>query len=421
MALVERHATSRVADLLRIFRLVVVGGARQVGKTTLVRDLLGSPVTTRISFDEPAVLRSALADPVGFIEGLPRPAVVDEYQRAGEGFLLAVKLLADRHRERGQLLLTGSASYLASRTSTETLAGRAGRIELWPLSGGERRGVRETFVDALFDLEAWPPPALDTPSRAELVDWMLEGGYPEIVTEGIQGRDRDSWFSTYVNDVVSREALRPLADVRLEAELRQVLRLLCARTAHELVISDLAADAELSRATVSDYVTMLEALYLIRLVPAWSTSATTRAKRRSKVIVRDSGLAASVAGLGKGDFLSTADGRHAGALFESTVIAEVAKQSTWSERSVDISHYRDRDGREIDLVLDDRQTGQVAGVEIKLTASPTDRHARHLAWMRDRLGDRFRLGLVVHAGQHALPLGERLWAVPVGALWRSDR
>jgi predicted AAA+ superfamily ATPase len=107
-------------------------------------------------------------------------------------------------------------------------------------------------------------------------------------------------------------------------------------------------------------------------------------------------------------------------LFETFVINEVFKQSTWSERSVDLSYFRDRDGAEVDLVAEDRRSGEVAGIEIKLTGTPTAKHARHLAWMRDKLGNRFATGLVVHAGSQVLPLGERIWAVPVSALWRSD-
>lgn len=408
-----------MVELLSAFRVVLLGGARQTGKTTLVRDLLSLPGHAWFSLDDEAVLARAIDDPVGFVDALPRPAAVDEFQRAGRGFLLAVKQAADRDRARGQLLLTGSTNYLADRGLSETLAGRAGRLLLWPLSMGERRGLRETFLDHLFESAAWPGQVAGLP-RDELVRTLLEGGYPEIVTEGLAGRQRRDWFEAYVHDVVSREALRPIAEVRLETELRRLLRLLAARTGQELVVTGLAGDAEVGRETASNYVTLLEALHLVTLLPAWSTNITTRAKRRPKVVVVDTGLAADLSGLGEQAFGPTADGTAAGALFETFVINEVFKQSTWSERSVDLSYFRDRDGAEVDLVVEDRRSGQVAGVEIKLTSTPTVKHARHLAMMRDRLGDRFTTGLVIHAGPQPLPLGDRLWAVPVASLWRSD-
>jgi len=232
-----------VLELLSSFRVVLLGGARQTGKTTLVRDLLCLPGHAWFSFDDEAVLARAIDDPVGLVDALPRPAAVDEFQRAGRGFLLAVKQAADRDRARGQLLLTGSTNYLADRGLSETLAGRAGRLLLWPLSMGERRGVRETFFDHLFEPAAWPG-QVAVLARDELVRTVLEGGYPEVVTEGLLGRQRRDWFESYVHDVVSREALRPIAEVRLEAELRRLLRLLAARTGQELVVTGLAGDAE---------------------------------------------------------------------------------------------------------------------------------------------------------------------------------
>lgn len=417
--LVQRNATPRVIDLLSSFRVVLLGGARQTGKTTLVRDLLGLPGQAWFSFDDEAILARASDDPVGFVEALPRPAAVDEFQRAGRGFLLAVKQAADRDRTRGQLLLTGSTNYLADRRLSETLAGRAGRLLLWPLSMGERLGVRETFLDLLFEPTSWPGKTKALP-RADLVRALLEGGYPEIVTEDLTGRQRRNWFEAYVHDVVSREALRPIAEVRLETELRRLLRLLAARTGQELVVSGIAGDADVGRDTAANYITLLEALHLVTLLPAWSTNITKRATRRPKILVVDTGLAADLGGFGEQTFAPTADGTAAGALFETFVITEVLKQATWSERSVDLSYFRDRDGAEVDLIAEDRRTGELAGLEIKLTSTPTARHAKHLMMLRDKLKNRFVTGLVVHAGSQTLPLGDRIWAVPVSALWRMD-
>jgi uncharacterized protein len=420
MALVPRNSTETVREMLTTFRVVVLGGARQVGKSTLVEELIGFPSNALLTLDDPGVRSLAADDPIGFLAGLPRPAAIDEFQRAGSDLLLAVKQMVDRDQSRGQLLLTGSASYLAQRGVSETLAGRAGRLCLWPLSGGERRGVLETFLAHAFDPEGWTGPVAEVPERGAVIEELLVGGYPEVVGQAMTGRQRGRWFDSYTDDVVSREALRPIAEVRRETQLRQVLGLLAARTGSELNLTDLARDAQVDRATAASYVALLEALFLLTRIPAFATSATTRAKKHPKVILTDSGLAAHLSGMAAATFGPSGEPGLAGALFESFVIAEIAKQATWNERAVDLFHFRDRNGAEIDLVIQDRRTGVVSGIEIKLTSSPRPADARHLAGLRDRLGDRFAVGLLVHTGPRSLRLGERLWAVPVTALYRHD-
>ena len=156
--------------------------------------------------------------------------------------------------------------------------------------------------------------------------------------------------------------------------------------------------------------------FKFKLLP-WNI--TSQVKRRSKVVIADTGLAADLRSVKPSDFAVTADGTAAGGLFETFVTMELLKQAGWSERTVDIFHYRDRSGPEVDLVLEDRHTGQVAAVEVKLTATPLARHARHMALLRDRIGESFTCGVLVHAGSQTIPLGSRLWAVPVSALWHT--
>lgn len=284
---------------------------------------------------------------------------------------------------------------------------------------GERLGVRESFLDRLFEADAWPPSRASPIARADLVDIMLTGGFPEVVTQEFTGRRRHTWFGSYVADVVSKEALRPMAEIRLEAELRGLLRLIATRTSGELVLSNLANDAQLARATTANYVSLLEALHLVVQIPAWSTNITHQVRRRPKVVVTDTGLAGDLCAVRHADFQVTADGRFSGPLFETFVTTELLKQAGWSQRTIDPFHFRDGSGAEVDLVLEDRQTGRVAGVEIKLTGTPMTRQVRHLALLRDRLGPRFTVGVLVHAGTQTLPMGPQLWAVPVSALWST--
>jgi predicted AAA+ superfamily ATPase len=216
---------------------------------------------------------------------------------------------------------------------------------------------------------------------------------------------------------MDREAVRSLVERTPGPELRRFLRVLAARSGRELVMADLARDVGISRITATRYLALLEALYLVRLQPAWATSATTRAKRASKIHLVDTGLAASLLGLGERELGTLERDREFRFLLESFVVTELCKQATWNGSAVDILHFRDRNGPEVDIIVEQRATGAVAGIEVKASMTPRAEHARHLALLRDRLGDAFTVGVVLQLGSTVLPLGDRLWAVPVPALW----
>lgn len=404
--------------MLETFRVVHLGGARQTGKTTLVRDLLPPSGGSSVTLDDEALMLRARDDAAGFLTSLDRPARIDEFQRAGEGLLLAVKAAADTDRRRGQILLTGSAGSLSAGRRIETLAGRVGRAVLWPLSQGEQRGGVEVFIDRLAQPERWPPPNLwRVPVRDEVLAALTQGGFPEVVTEAMSSRARSRWFEAYADETIDREAVRPLVERSPGPELRRFLRLLAARSGRELVMTELARDAGVSRTTASRYLALLEALYLVHLQPAWATNATTRAKRAPKVHLVDSGLTASLLGLGERELTSLDRERELGSLLESFVVTELRKQAGWSDLSVDVLHFRDRNGPEVDIVIEQRATGAIAAVEVKSSMTPRVEHARHLALLRDRLATSFSVGVVLHLGNAVLPLGDRIWAVPVPALW----
>ncbi len=417
-SVLPRHIKPVVVEMLETFRVVHLGGARQSGKTTLIRDLLPATGGSSVTLDDEALLLRARDDAAGFVASLERPARIDEFQRAGEGLVLAVKAAADVDRRRGQFLLTGSAGSLSAGRSVETLAGRVGRAVLWPLSQGEQRGEMEVFLDRLTEPETWPPPGVwKAPARDEVIAAIAQGGYPEVVTERLARRARSRWFEAYSEETIDREAVRSLVERTPGPELRRFLRVLSARSGREFVITEVARDVGISRITATRYLALLEALYIVHLQPAWATNATTRSKRAPKVHLVDSGLAASLVGLAERDLGALDRDREFGFLLESFVVTELCKQASWNERSVDVLHFRDRNGPEVDIIVEQRTTGAIAGLEVKASMTPRVEHARHLALLRDRLGDAFTVGVVLHLGSTVLPLGDRLWAVPVSALW----
>ncbi len=403
----ERMALEALADT----RVVVVNGARQVGKSTLARLIVErSPGSRELYLDDPAVRSAAEADPGAFVrhDGL---LLIDEVQRVPE-LLLAIKREVDRDTRPGRFLLTGSARLLGLRDLPDALPGRTETIELWPLSQGEIDSAPDGFVDALFQHDGEVAMAPCTLTKRDYVARGLRGGYPEAVRRD-PGRRRARFFDSYVTDLVSRD-VRQISDIERPAEMRRLLSVVAARMGTLAVVQSMANDVNLPRMTLSRYLDLLELVFVIRRIPAWSSNLTTRAISTPKLIVTDSGLGGRLIGLSEERAKDPT--APVGPLLENFAIGEVARQLTWAEEPVQLFHYRDRDQVEVDMVLE-HASGSVMGIEVKAAETVRRVDFRGLRHLADRLGDRFRAGIVLYAGEQQLSFGDRLTALPLAALW----
>lgn len=405
-----RFAIQQLRDALVDTPVVAVNGARQVGKSTLVTDLLDGGVRTKlVTLDDETQLSAAHADPTTFVQhdGL---LVIDEVQRCPE-LLPAIKAEVDRDRRPGRFLLTGSTRLLSTPEMSASLAGRVEIIDLWPLSQGELNRHQEDFIDALL---TWDD-SLTHESGLQRVDYMEQvcaGGFPEPL--GRQGRRRYSWFANYATTVVER-MVAEVADIQRLTTMPALVRLCAARTANELKIEDIARDLGLPSRTVTTYLTHLQTVFLIHLVPAWSRNLTSKVVRRPKIMLVDSGLAAHLTRVDPtalGDPAAVA----AGPLLETFVAMEVRKQLAWSTFVGDLYHFRDRGGVEVDLVIETHD-GRVAGLEVKASATARNEDFRGLRLFEERLGERFAGGVVLYTGRQTVRFGPRLAAVPIARLW----
>ena len=414
--LIPRRVRQVATESMDTFRAVVVHGARQVGKSTLVEQIATELGARMSSLDDEIDLRLALDDPGSYLADLGRPAVIDEIQRAGDRLLLAIKSRLDHSRAAGQYLLTGSTNFLTTPQLSETLAGRIDIVTLWPLSMGEALEGNDDFVDRAF---AAPLELVDhsgsTPNRVEYLNMVCRGGYPEV--QRMSNRPRDRWFDQYLDTVLLRE-VETAADLRRIGGLRSLARLLLSTTGSELVISRLANDLRLDRATVEAYAPWLETAFLVHRLPAWGRNVTTKVVHRPKLHACDTGLAAGV--LGKSvEALSRLNDPSTGTLVESFVVAELAKQLTWSTTRASLHHLRESNGLEIDVIVETRD-GRVLAIEVKASTVPRPEDAAALASLRDRLdrvGSDFAIGVVFHTGARRVVLGDRLVGLPIADLW----
>ncbi len=392
-------------------RVVIVNGARQVGKSTLASLIAARTDNAhQLYLDDPAVLAAAEEDPVAFVrhDGL---LMIDEIQRAPQ-LLLPIKREVDRNPRPGQFLLTGSARILGLRDLPDALPGRTETIELWPLSQGEIDNAPDGFVDHVFthgsDVAMRPCPL----RKRDYVDRALRGGYPEAVRRD-PGRRRNRFFDSYITDLITRD-VRQISDIERPAEMRRLLSVIAARMGGLAVVQSIACDVGLPRMTLSRYLELLELVFVIKRIPAWSSNLTRRAISTPKLIVTDSGLGGRLIGLSPDRARDVT--APVGPLLENFAIGEVARQLTWANEPVQLFHYRDRDKVEVDVVLE-HASGEVIGIEIKSTETVRGDDFRGLRHLADRLGTRFRAGFVLYTGEQVLPFGYRLKALPMASLW----
>jgi uncharacterized protein len=406
----HRLLAGPLGDALADTPVVVVAGARQAGKSTLAARVVAEAGGTWLTLDDAAVLDAARTDPVGFISGRRGMVGIDEAQRVPE-LLLAIKAEVDRARRPGRFLLTGSTRLLGAPRLADSLAGRMEALTLWPFTQAELGDgvVVPTLIDRAFGdaIAGLGPPAV---SRSEVLERASGGGFLPALARN--GRRRAAWFDSYVAGVVDRE-VRAVTDATYLRELPRLLRLCAARTSAELNIADLARDLGLSRPTTDSYLAHLEAVFLIQTVPAWSTNLTARVVRRPKLTVTDTGLAARLLG-GR---LRT-DAELAGRLVETFVVSELRAQAEWSEARPSLYHFRDRDGVEVDLVLESGD-GRVVGIEVTAGATVRAEDLRGLRLLEHRLGSDFAAGIALCAAPEPRHLGGRLWTLPISTLWHS--
>lgn len=388
-------------------------GPRQSGKSTLNRLIAASTAgSTEERLDDAATLEAARADPGRFVRH-DRLLVIDEIQRAPE-LLLAIKQEVDLDPRPGRFLLSGSADVLAMSRASDSLAGRVEIIELLPFSQVEIDRSPDGLLECLLTDTFEPPGADGGPDLVGYVERAVRGGFPEVVAARSE-RSRSRFFSSYLQTLLERDA-RDISRIRRPSQLDTVMRILVDRQAMPLAIESAARDTGLPRSTFEDHLSLLKRLYLIRDLSAFADSATKRAVKQRKLLVVDAGLAAWLQGRDVRDVMS--DPRSLGQTVEGLVLLELIRQASWLDPRIRISHYRSKDGAEVDALIEGPRR-HIVGIEVKATETPRDGHFRHLRHLRARLGPRFRRGVVLHAGRTTAQYEDEMWALPISSLWTT--
>lgn len=406
-----RFSAGRLVEALSDSPVTLIHGPRQCGKTTLARTVGDRLGYRYFSFDDDVTRAAAEADPASFIDNLPSRAILDEVQRVPAIFS-TIKLAVDRDRRPGRLLLAGSTNMLLLPRLADSLAGRMAIVRLHPLSQAELERRKPNFLERLFG-PGFRAERRDR-LRGELVERVVAGGYPAALARR-PGRRRDAWYADYLETVVQRDA-RLLARISSLDALPRLLALAATQTAQLVNVSDLAAPFQLSRPTINDYVTILERLFLVDRVPPWHSNRLSRLVKSPKLHLGDTGMAATLLGVNAAAL--GADRALLGHLVETFAFQEIRRQAAWHEIPSAFFHFRDRDGTEVDIVVE-QGTRHVAGVEVKASATVTAADFRGLRRLQEAAGERFGGGAVLYDGETCASFGPRLYAVPIRLLWQE--
>lgn len=408
-AYVERLLDDELADAVASHPAVLVVGPRAVGKTTTAR----RHARTVVRLDRPAEAAAFVVDADATLATLETPVLLDEWQAVPE-VLGAVKRAVDDDGTPGRYLLTGSVRADLD-TDTWPGTGRLVRLTLHGLNEREIAGATSSPnpIDVLADGD---PMALiaprSTPDLPRYVDLALHGGFPEVALH-LDGRARERWLESYVDQVLTRDAI----DIsgRDPVRLARYFEVLALNTAGIVAESTIFEAARIDRKTAYAYERLLANLFMLDVVPAWLTNRLSRLVKTPKRYLTDSSLVGAALRVDVPGVLR--DGELLGRLLDTFVAAQLRPEIAASRRRPRLFHLREKNGRrEIDL-LTELAGDRVVALEVKATSAPTRDDAAHLTWLRDRLDERFLAGAVLHTGPSTFTLGDRIAAVPIASLW----
>lgn len=404
----KRWQAKVVEDALKTRRVVLIGGSRQCGKTTLSKTFVNEEVGY-LTLDDDSLMNAALDDPANFIKHDKRMLIIDEIQRA-PGLLKAVKQTVDEDNRSGQFLLTGSANIQTLPNVQESLAGRIRNVRLRPLSQGEIQGVLPNFLEKSFRQEFSSKDS--NYDRRAIMKAALRGGFPEVIQ--LEFKEGQLWHKDYMTALMERD-LRDITNIQKLDAMRQLVEILAAWSGKFMDISKISSHLSIKRPTVESYISALEGMYIVEKVHPWIKTDYDRVGQHPKLYMTDSGLMATL--LGWNPDKVWLDGDRIGKLFESFVFTELASLIDAHPGLYKLYHYRDRRQREVDFLVE-QENGDLLGIEIKASSSVESKDFKFLQWFQENMAKKKKFtGIVVYSGKKVLSFKGNMWAVPIGNLW----
>lgn len=403
-----RWQKENIQTAMETRRVLLLSGVRQCGKTTLAKELIDKDTEYR-TLDDVTLKKAAENDPHGFVQHNKRTLIIDEVQRVPD-LLPAIKKVVDEDGRPGQFLLTGSANIQELPGVQESLAGRITKLRLRPLTLGEQNGTSPQFIDKVFS-NSLKKPVVHF-DKNTLINIASSGGFPEAIL--LEGRQRKRWHTDFIDAILERD-LKDVTRIHRLDQMQKLIKILAAWSSKFMNTSQIGSTLSLKSQALNAYINALEVLYLIDRVKPWTNTDYDRVGKQDKLFMTDSGLMASLLGWNMDQVKLDTD--RSGKLIETFAFNELVSQIDTSDGLYQLWHYRDRQQREIDFLVE-RDDGAMIGIEIKAGTNIGANDFRHMKWFQETLvHDQPFKGIILYSGEHIASFGDDMIAVPFGALF----
>ena len=412
--MIKRRLEAIILEMLDNFRIVAINGPRQSGKTTLAKLIAKNKNITYYTFDDDDIYNTAKLDPNGFISYIAKDnVVIDEVQMVPE-VISSIKMQVDEQNKKGMFLLTGSSDMFKNSKIKESLAGRMVSFNLYPLSYSEINNRNLNVIDKLFtedfnyfDIE------FEKIANINFVESVINGGYPEIYT--LSTKAKYAWFESYIKSRITKD-VESIGDIDINqiSSLGKLLQLLAEQISSLVNYKNIADKIKISDKTVRKYIKILEALYIIKLVPAYANNQLKRVVKSPKIHFIDSGLASYLLNVDI-DGAMVKQGEVYGNLVESFVYGELIKHKSTANKRVNIYHFRDQQKKEVDFVLESSD-GKIVALEVKSGSNIKKEYFKGLVTLANTIKDKDFKGIILYGGDKIIPYKieeYQFWAIPL--------
>jgi predicted AAA+ superfamily ATPase len=404
MKYINRTILNDIKDYLKHFPVLLISGARQVGKSTLALHLDIQNYTT---LDDINIYEMAKNDPKGFIENLDKPVIIDEAQRLPQ-LMITIKEFIDKDRINGQFILTGSASLQSFKNISDSLAGRIGIVELYPLSLKEKNNKTDNIIDTFSgDLDKY---ILKKYDNKTIVQNIIDGGYPEILKIDSL-KSKYLWFSSYIRTYIESDA-KELANIRNVDKFISMYRLTMLRSGNIFNKNEIQKEAKLDNKTFDSYFNVLEHTYQVQKLKPFFKNELKRLIKSPKIYAMDTGVLSYLLQITTQEEYEVS--HYKGDILETFVYDELVKAKTYALKNSELYYYRTSDKKEIDFILE--FSSKVIAIEVKSSKSVSKSDFKHIYYLADEIPKLFDKGIILYNGEDFLRIDKNMYAIPFGFL-----